>query len=123
MLTLKRDIAKNIDDSNLKFYLQVSSLPLAVALLITLAIIFYFKHLPPKLPLFYSLPWGEKQLATPSDFFIIPLSLGAVALVNLIIAWYLHPSQSFFKKVLLLVSWVITLTLTIGFIKIVTIFA
>lgn len=37
-------------------------------------IIFYSNQLPPQLPLFYSLPWGQAQLASPSSLYLLPLS-------------------------------------------------
>lgn len=40
------------------------------------------KSLPPQLPLFYSLPWGEKQLATKGLIFLLPIFSLAVFLVN-----------------------------------------
>ena len=35
--------------------------------------------LPPKLPLFYSLPWGEKQLAQNQQLLIIPASIAIIS--------------------------------------------
>ena len=36
--------------------------------------LFLRDKLPPQIPLFYSRPWGEEQLATPS-YLVIPLAL------------------------------------------------
>jgi len=33
---------------------------------------FSFKNLPPEIPLFYSRPWGEEQLANPFFLLILP---------------------------------------------------
>lgn len=96
--------------------------PIALALIISLLIIFLSKFLPNKLPLFYSLPWGEKQLATNQQFLVIPGSIALVSLFNLIISWQLHQQQSFFKKILIFSSLIISLILMITFIKIVLIF-
>lgn len=100
----------------------ISSLSLSLAIFMIVSILLFFRFLPPKLPLFYSLPWGDTQLTTHQQFFIIPASITLITLLNLIISWQLHLSQSFFKKVLLLSSLVTTLILTITFIKIVLIF-
>lgn len=102
--------------------LWIGLFPLILSLGITLTIITTLKFLPPRLPLFYSAPWGEGQLATHQQFLIIPASISAVTLLNLIISWQLHPSQSFFKQVLLLQSIIVSLILTITFIKILSIF-
>lgn len=102
--------------------LFITFFPLLLSLLITLHIIIFGKFLPPKLPLFYSLSWGEKQLANSIQLLIIPASIAAVALFNLIVSWQLHDSQSVFKKILLYSSILISIILTITFLKIILIF-
>ena len=105
------------DRDKLHFWIGVS--PLILSLVLTLAILVILRSLPPRLPLFYSLPWGEGQLATHQQFLIIPISISAVTLLNLFISWQLHPSQSLFKKGLVLSSIIVSLILTVTFIKIV----
>lgn len=114
----------NLEDKYLshKLYLWLGLSPLILALLLTLTIIILLKFLPPRLPLFYSLPWGDGQLATPQQLLIIPASITLITLLNLIISWQLHYQQIFFKKVLLLSSAVTSLILTITLIKIILIF-
>lgn len=93
--------------------------PLILSFIITVAILTILKTLPPRLPLFYSLAWGDTQLATHQQFLIIPACICLITLVNLIISWQLHPSQSFFKKILLLQPIIISLILAITFAKII----
>lgn len=100
----------------------ISFTPLLLSLLMTIFIIISTKLLPPKLPLFYSLPWGEKQLANHSTVLIIPAIITLVTLSNLIISWQLHPQQAFFKNILLFSTMLISLILTITFLKVVLIF-
>lgn len=100
----------------------IIAIPIFSSLLIALFILIFAKFLPPKLPLFYSLPWGEKQLAEHRQLLIIPASMILVTLCNLIISWQLHPQQSFFKNILLSSSVLISLILTITFFKIIAIF-
>lgn len=102
-----------------KLHLWVGSAILVLSFSIAFIILTTFKFLPPRLPLFYSLPWGEMQLATHQQFLVIPASISIVTLLNLLLAWQLHPSQSFFKKLLLLASVTVSLILTIAFIKII----
>lgn len=102
-----------------KLHFWVGLFPFILSLMITLTIFTTLGFLPTRLPLFYSLPWGDRQLATHQQFLIIPASISLIALLNLIISWQLHPSQSFFKKVLLGSSIVVSLILTITFIKII----
>ncbi|MBI2597421.1 hypothetical protein HYW41_04650 [Candidatus Daviesbacteria bacterium] len=96
--------------------------PFFLALLITLFIEVFSKFLPPRLPLFYSLPWGEKQLANSQQLLIIPAIIILVTLCNVIISWQLHTSQIFFKRILLFSSILVCLILTITFLKIILIF-
>lgn len=103
-------------------HLWISLSPLGLSLLFTLTILGLLKFLPPRLPLFYSLPWGDGQLATEQQFLIIPGIISLITLLNLSFSWQLHLSQIFFKKILLFSSLIISLILTITFIKIVLIF-
>lgn len=101
----------------IQFWVTIS--PLIFSLLLTIVVLTLLQFLPTRLPLFYSLPWGEKQLATHQQFFILPASIGFITLLNLIISWQLHPSQLFFKKVLMITSLTVSLILIITFIKII----
>lgn len=105
-----------------KLYIWTTLFTGFVAIILSLYILFFFRFLPDKLPLFYSWPWGEKQLGTHQQFLIIPATVILVTLVNLIISKQLHPAQSFLKQALLLASLIITLILTVTFIKIVIVF-
>lgn len=100
-------------------HLWVGLILLVLSLSITLATIFALKLLPSKLPLFYSLPWGEEQLVTHQQFLIIPACISAITVLNLAISWQLHQFQSFFKKILLLASIIAALILAVTFIKII----
>jgi len=100
----------------------ISFIPFFLSLVIIIFILFLGKSLPPKLPLFYSLSWGEKQLVNHQQLLIIPGSIVLLTLINLIFSWQLHPQQTFFKKILLISSLLISLVLTITFFKIVLIF-
>jgi uncharacterized membrane protein len=41
-----------------------------------------WNKLPPQVPFYYSLPWGEDQLTNPLDLWLIPGSIFIVILVN-----------------------------------------
>ncbi|MCL5784772.1 MAG: hypothetical protein M1142_05495 [Patescibacteria group bacterium] len=105
-----------------KSHFWIGLFPLILGIITTLTIVVLLNFLPPKLPLFYSLPWGEGQLATRQQFFIIPASIFLITPLNLVISWQLHPSQIFLKKVLLISSTVVSFILTVALIKIVLMF-
>lgn len=96
--------------------------PLLLSIILGFCIAFFPFILPYKLPLFYSLSWGESQIASPQQFFIIPAIIILISLINLSICAQLHPTQTFFKKILLIASLVTSVILTITIIKIVLIF-
>jgi len=81
-----------------------------------------FNHLPDKLPLFYSLPWGENQLATKQQFLLLPITLTLICLVNSFIASQLHSVQHLLKKMLMLSLIIIDLIIVITALKIIWIF-
>lgn len=54
-------------------------------------LLFKFNNLPEQVPLYYSLPWGESQLASVSALFLLPtLSIVIMLLNNLLAALFLN---------------------------------
>lgn len=104
------------------FLLFLGILPIILSLLISVTILLMGQFLPSKLPLFYSLPWGEDQLATLWQFLIIPSVLICISLINLMIYWQLHQSQKLLKEILVVTTLICSLILFITFIKIILIF-
>lgn len=100
----------------------LASIPLLISSVMVILILLLSKLLPTRLPLFYSLPWGEKELVQKLQLLIIPAIIALVTLSNLIISWQLHSSQNFFKKILLFSSLLVSLILAITFFKIISIF-
>lgn len=107
---------------NNKLLILINFLPFLTALVLGVIILFFPRFLPNKLPLFYSLPWGENQLANPQQFFIIPAIIVLIGLINLSLSWQLHQTQTFFKRILLISTLISTIILTISFVKIISIF-
>ncbi|OGE64062.1 hypothetical protein A3J13_02095 [Candidatus Daviesbacteria bacterium RIFCSPLOWO2_02_FULL_36_8] len=100
----------------------INSIPILISVIFTLFILFFGRFLPAKLPLFYSLPWGDKQLVSHQQFLIIPGLIIFITLINVGISWQLHSSQIFFKKLLTFSSWLVAIILIITFLKIIFIF-
>ena len=105
-----------------KHQFLIDILPTAFAFFLTIFILLSFNILPQKLPLFYSLQWGESQLVDKHQLLIIPAIIIGIALLNLMIAWQLHQDQFFLKRSLLALSLLSCAILTIAFIKILFIF-
>ena len=106
-----------------KLHLWIGLSALILSLSVALTIITVIKFLPPRLPLFYSLPWGEEQLAIQQEFLIIPGAIVLVTLLNFAVSSQLHSSQKFFKDILYITSLSVTVILLITFIKVGLMFA
>lgn len=105
-----------------KFFLIPLFISLFTTLLITLLIFIFFNQLPFRLPLFYSLPWGEAQLVSKQQIFLLPIVLMVIILVNSFIVSQLHPLQKVLKKLLMFNLIFIDLIILITFLKILFIF-
>lgn len=75
-----------------------------------------FNLLPPQVPLFYSLPWGESQLTNNSSLFMLP----AISIVVLFIDSLF--SVSFLKNLPLLSHLSVITSLLVSFLTSITLF-
>ncbi len=106
----------------MKIDFLIKFLPLIICIPWTIFILLMGRFLPPQLPIFYSLPWGENQLATSLQFLILPSTAICISLINLLIYWQLHPSQVLLRNILVGLSLIVTLILLLTQIKIIFIF-
>lgn len=102
------------------FWLNLASIFLA--LFVTILFFGVLDLLPAKLPLFYSLPWGEKQLAGINQFLILPAIILLIILINLTLVWHLHASQQIIKKLVSGITFVVSLLIFLTAVQIIHIF-
>lgn len=89
-----------------RFSLQLGFVFLLAQILALLAV---WRSLPPQVPLFYSRPWGEEQLASPQTLWLLPgLSL-AVTLTNFFTNLILTQKQAPLRQILSATSSVFSL--------------
>lgn len=81
-----------------------------------------YNFLPSKLPLFYSLSWGQDQLVSKNQFLILPALLGLLTLINILISSHLHPLQIALKRLIVFHSIFLALAILITAIKIMFVF-
>lgn len=81
-----------------------------------------YNYLPPNLPLFYSLSWGQAQLINKQQFLILPFILVLLALINVLISFHLHPQQIVLKRIIIFHTIFIALAILITAIKIMFLF-
>lgn len=72
-------------------------------------LVWWFSRLPPQLPLYYSLPWGEDQLATPIELVIFSSSLILFWGIQVAGAFLLYPKFTYLGRLLLISSTLITI--------------
>lgn len=105
-----------------KIIFWANFISLALVFFIFLLSLLQSNSLPSQIPLFYSLPWGEKQLVSTSQFLILPFVILIIILINIIITWHLHPSQLLFKRLLSISSILVSLLMFVTALKIIFIF-
>ncbi len=82
----------------------------------------FWKHIPPKVPLLYTLPWGQAQLVRPYFLWLIPLFASILGILTALLA------ERFLKDKLLLSMFfgtviIAQLILCLGLIRIIIIIA
>lgn len=105
-----------------KFIFWLNSSCFLIALIVLLSWLIILPYLPPKIPLFYSLPWGENQLAHKNQLILLPALIFLTTFINIIVSWHLHKSQNFIKKIIASSSLLFGLLLLIATIKIILVF-
>lgn len=90
--------------------------------IILLSFLVLYQSLPPKIPMYYSLVWGESQLVLKSQFLILPVISILITLINIFLASYIHPSQKVLRQILLLTIPFVNIVLLISVLKIFSIF-
>jgi hypothetical protein len=78
-----------------------------------------FNLLPPQVPLYYSLPWGESQLTQASLLFILPTISLILLLINNLFAISLTKTSLLLSRILLAISLVFSFLSLVALIHIV----
>ena len=82
-------------------------------------LIWKWGQLPPQLPLFYSLPKSNDQLATPVQLLILPFFSLLFFITNFITAAFFYPKEKLGSFLLVITGTVVASMLLYTFIKIV----
>lgn len=97
---------KLVNVSKLPF-LKLIYISILLNVMTMLVILFLKKQIAPEIPLFYGLPEGNSQIATNEELIIPSMISLLVILTNITISAVLQ--NEFLKKVLIIVSLIITL--------------
>lgn len=79
----------------------------------------FWSKLPPQIPLFYSRPWGEEQLAEKSQILFLPSFAFFVFLSALLPSLRLFPKEAFLVRILLVSSAILTFLFTVALFQII----
>jgi hypothetical protein len=83
-----------------------------------LLIVWRWNFLPPRVPVWYSRPWGVNQLASSFWLFLLPLSGLTIYFINLFIGKRLTAEYLIFTQMLFLSSLLVNILSLITLIKI-----
>ncbi|HUW21243.1 MAG TPA: hypothetical protein VMW41_01110 [Candidatus Bathyarchaeia archaeon] len=111
----KKELALLRDDS----FVWFSSLASLCLIILTSLLIFYsWNRLPPQIPLFYSRPWGEKQLASPLELWLLPAFSFGILTLNTFLAIFTLKKDILIRRVLAATALIVTLLCSIAAYKI-----
>jgi len=96
------------------------SYPLIIANIIMAGILLVqFYHLPPQIPLFYSRPWGESQLADWWFILILPILMNLLYFFNRYIGKKFFSHNEFALKIITYFNFFLLFTFTLIFVRII----
>lgn len=91
---------------------------IALFILSVILLIWRFPELPPKVPLWFSRPWGEDQLASPFWLMLLPVSSMVWYGIDLLISMYVTTEYLIFTQMLFVSSLIVSMLSFVTLIKI-----
>lgn len=104
-------------DSIVRYGVLTSSMIIVSSLVFLLL---RFPKLPTELPLFYSRPWGDEQLGTPPELFILPAGAFFVLIINSYFSYRALSLWLLLSRVLSVGAAVVSILSFIALFKIIT---
>lgn len=102
-----KEFFKDIKSDKLTF--RVFSLTFIFILIPLPYILFYYRNLPPYLPVFNQLPWGIPRLAPPWGVFFPTLISLCILIANLIFSSFLYKKTPLVSRMLAVISFIVAL--------------
>lgn len=72
-------------------------------------LIFKFGNLPNQVPLYYSLPWGDSQLASASSLFLLPSFSIFLLLIDNLLATFFFKNIPLLSRILIFISLIFSI--------------
>ncbi len=117
-LELRREAQSKLSSD--KFFLWSFIVCLISILSGAVLILVSFPKLPPQLPLFYLHPWGDAQLASPVELWLLPAISACFTFVNFTLALTFSGESKFLPRVLVATSVVIAISVFYDTFKIIS---
>ena len=76
--------------------------------------------LPPQLPLYFSRPWGEGMLASPTGLWLLPIIALLTLVIDFFCAIFLVRGNKFLEKTLVIFCFLVALTTLYDLTRIIT---
>lgn len=106
MLYMSAFIKKIQSDKMMWFSFILSFLLVLMSLLL---IVLFYPQLPPLIPLFNQMPWGEERLSEKQYIFILPTIAFFIFIVNFCIAFFLYEKMPLVCRLLCATSLLVCL--------------
>lgn len=85
------------------------------------SLFFFWNKMPPELPWFYSLPWGEAQLIPKAGFLIGLVTLMAVNILNGVMAYFFSKKDRVVANLIMVSSILIIVLYLTSFYKVLSV--
>ncbi len=69
----------------------------------------FFSSLPPLIPLYNQMPWGEERLGTKIEIFLLPIIVGSFFLLNFFLLTRLYERVPLISRTLSITTMLVTL--------------
>lgn len=89
------------NDSYILMFLRIGIFLIVIQIIILLM---NYKSLPSEVPLFYSLPWGEKRLTNVNFLFVLPSLSLLVLLINSLISKKIYDKERLLSRISLFIA-------------------
>jgi len=80
-------------------------------------LIYVLNSIPPQIPLYYSLPWGESRLTSFTSLFLLPLYSTIILFIDSFLAMIYSTKIKVVSRLLMIFCLVFTLFATISLVK------
>ena len=108
--------------AKIKSYIKLKTLLWLLPIVAAGCIGLFYNGLPERVPIFFSLPWGEDRLAAKIGLFVIPIIMIGINVANSLISVFLKKrSEDYLVNVLITSSFVCNLLALITIVQIIII--